>query len=626
MNNPPPETPQDENQIIAERRGKLTALRAAGPAYPNDFRRDALAGELHDAHDATPNEALEPATIRAAVAGRMVLKRVMGKACFATLQDMSGRVQLYVTLDGVGADVLDAFKHWDLGDIVGATGTLFKTRTGELSVKCDSVRLLAKALRPLPEKYHGLSDQEQTYRQRYVDLITNPASRDVFVRRSQIVQAMREFFVTRGYLEVETPMMHPIPGGAAARPFRTHHNALDMDLYLRIAPELYLKRLVVGGFEKVFEINRNFRNEGISTRHNPEFTMLEFYEAYRDYRYLMDLTEELLREVAQDVLGTTTVPYQGTAIDLGKPFDRLTMAQAINRYNPQYALADLDRRDYLKDALATFGTDVFATDGVGLLQLKLFEATTEDKLVQPTFIIAYLTDVSPLARANDTDPTITDRFELFMTGREYANGFSELNDPEDQAARFQAQVDAREAGDEEAMFFDADYLRAMEYGLPPTAGEGIGIDRLVMLLTDSPSIRDVILFPQLKKDLTPGDGQALRHVRGVLSVLLVGARQSHLPASALCRNVARHQGWSSRPWRRAMAGGLPPRRWQATACAWIGHPDVRTQSSRDLHLPVVQPAWRFRDVQGHAYRPHTVHRGGDREREDTRDGYVELYP
>jgi lysyl-tRNA synthetase class 2 len=376
---------------------------------------------------------------------------------------------------------------------------MFKTRTGELSLKVTSLRLLAKALRPLPEKFHGLSDQEQRYRQRYVDLITNAESREVFRRRSQIVQAVREFFVARGYLEVETPMMHPIPGGAAARPFATHHNALDMQLFLRIAPELYLKKLVVGGMEKVFEINRNFRNEGISTRHNPEFTMLEFYEAYQDYRYLMDLTETLFREVAQKVAGTTTVNYQGVAIDLGKPFDRLTMAEAIHKYHPQYPLAELARPEYLRAALAPLDVEVFATDGVGLLQLKLFEATTEDKLVQPTFIVAHPTDVSPLARANDANPAVTDRFELFITGRELANGFSELNDPEDQTARFRGQVEAREAGDEEAMFYDADYIRAMEYGLPPTAGEGIGIDRLVMLLTDSPSIRDVILFPQLKR-------------------------------------------------------------------------------------------------------------------------------
>jgi len=405
-----------------------------------------------------------------------------------------------VTIDGVGPEALEAFKHWDLGDIVAASGTLFKTRTGELSVKATSVRLLTKSLRPLPEKFHGMTDMEQRYRQRYVDLITNPQARDVFVKRSQIVQCIREFFVSRGYLEVETPMMHPIPGGAAARPFATHHNALDMELFLRIAPELYLKRLVVGGLEKVFEINRNFRNEGISTRHNPEFTMLEFYEAYRDYHYLMDLTEELIRETATKVLGTTSIVYQGSEIDLARRFDRLTMAAAIHQYNPEHPPEGLANPDYLREALSRYEVEVFPTDGLGLLQLKLFEETTESKLVQPTFIVAHPTDVSPLARANEANPAITDRFELFITGREMANGFSELNDPEDQAARFQAQVDAREAGDEEAMYYDADYIRAMEYGLPPTAGEGIGIDRLVMLLTDSPSIRDVILFPQLKKE------------------------------------------------------------------------------------------------------------------------------
>ncbi len=492
--------PQDENQIIAERRAKLAALRAAGQAYPNDFRRDALAGDLHARHGGEPNEELEPKGIVVSVAGRMLLKRVMGKACFATLQDMSGRIQLYVTVDGVGQDTLDAFKHWDLGDIVAATGTLFKTRTGELSVKATQVRLLAKGLRPLPEKFHGMTDQEQRYRQRYVDLITNPAARDVFVKRSKIVQAIREFFVARGYLEVETPMMHPIPGGAAARPFVTHHNALDMQLFLRIAPELYLKKLVVGGLEKVFEINRNFRNEGVSTRHNPEFTMIEFYEAYQDYHYLMDLTEALIREVAQKALGTTAITYQGTPIDLAQRFDRLTMAEAIAKYNPEHTAENLSRIDYLEDALARAHVDVLPTDGLGVLQLKLFEENTEHQLVQPTFIVAHPTDVSPLARANEANPAVTDRFELFITGREMANGFSELNDPEDQAARFQAQVTAREAGDEEAMFYDADYIRAMEYGLPPTAGEGIGIDRLVMLLTDTPTIRDVILFPQLKHE------------------------------------------------------------------------------------------------------------------------------
>jgi lysyl-tRNA synthetase class 2 len=490
----------DENRIIAERRAKLVALRAQGNAYPNDFRRSALAGDLHARYDTLDNAALESNPIAVAVAGRLLLKRVMGKACFGTLQDMSGRIQLYVTLDGVGAEVLDGFKHWDLGDIVGATGTLFKTKTGELSVKCDGVRLLAKALRPLPEKFHGMTDTEQRYRQRHVDLIVNPAARDVFVKRSQIVQAIREFFVARGFLEVETPMMHAIPGGAAARPFATHHNALDMPLYLRIAPELYLKRLVVGGFEKVFEINRNFRNEGLSTRHNPEFTMLEFYEAYADYRDLMDLTEVLLREVALRVCGTTSIVYQGETIDLGPPFARMTMAEAIRHHNPEHRDAALDDTATLRGLLEPFDVDVYESDGVGLLQLKLFEATTEEKLLQPTFIVAHPTDVSPLARANDANPAVTDRFELFITGREIANGFSELNDPEDQAARFLAQAKAKEAGDAEAMYYDADYVRALEFGLPPTAGEGIGIDRLVMLLTDTPSIRDVILFPHLRPE------------------------------------------------------------------------------------------------------------------------------
>ena len=490
----------DENQIIAERRAKLRALREHGPAYPNDFERDALAADLHEAHDGQTGEALDAAPVAVAVAGRMVLKRVMGKASFATIQDMSGRIQLYITSDAIGAPAHDAFKHWDLGDIVGARGTLFKTRTGELSVRVAELRLLAKALRPLPEKFHGLTNQEQKYRQRYVDLITSADSRGVFIARSQIVQAIREFFVARGYLEVETPMMHPIPGGAAARPFVTHHNALDTELYLRIAPELYLKRLVVGGLEKVFEINRNFRNEGISTRHNPEFTMLEFYEAYRDYRYLMHLTEELVREVARKVVGNTLVEYQDTPIDLGAPFDRLTMAEAIAKHNTCYPPEQLSRPEFLKASLTSLGVDILPTDGVGVLQLKLFEATTEEKLVQPTFIVAYPTDISPLARANDSNPEVTDRFELFITGREIANGFSELNDPEDQAARFQQQARAKEAGDAEAMHYDADYIRALEYGLPPTAGEGLGIDRLVMLLTDTASIRDVILFPQLKPE------------------------------------------------------------------------------------------------------------------------------
>jgi lysyl-tRNA synthetase, class II len=498
-NHKPGEPPQDENQIVAERRAKLARLRELGPAFPNDFKRKHLAAELHEAHASKTKEDLEaekPGPY--VIAGRMLLKRVMGKASFATLQDMSGRIQIYVNNDVTGAETHEAFKHWDLGDILGVEGTVFKTKTGELTLQATKLRLLSKSLRPLPEKFHGLTDMEQRYRQRYVDLIVNPESRRVFEIRSKLVQAIREFFVARGYLEVETPMMQQIPGGAAARPFKTHHSALDMDMFLRIAPELYLKRLVVGGLEKVFEINRNFRNEGISTRHNPEFTMLEFYEAYQDFNYLMDLTEALLRESAQKVLGTTSLTYQGASVDLAKPFDRLTMAEAIAKYNPQYPLAELAKPQYLKVALAPFDAEVFPTDGLGLLQLKLFEATTEEKLVAPTFIVAHPVDVSPLARANDANPAVTDRFELFITGREIANGFSELNDPEDQAARFSAQARAKEAGDEEAMYYDADYIRALEYGLPPTAGEGIGIDRLVMLFTDSPSIRDVILFPQLK--------------------------------------------------------------------------------------------------------------------------------
>jgi lysyl-tRNA synthetase class 2 len=490
----------DDNQIIAERRAKLKALREQGNPFPNDFDRTDLAADLHAAHEGKSNEQLEAAPTRVAVAGRMMLQRVMGKASFATLQDLSGRIQIYIKRDALGESVYEAFKHWDLGDIVAAEGPLFRTKTGELSVQASSLRLLAKSLRPLPEKFHGLADQEQKYRQRYLDLITNPDSQNVFKMRSKTIQAMRDFFIARGYLEVETPMMQAIPGGAAARPFITHHNALDMDLYLRIAPELYLKRLVVGGFEKVFEINRNFRNEGISTRHNPEFTMLEFYEAYRDYRYLMDLTEELLRSVAQTVLSSTALTYQDGSIDLAKPFDRLTMAEAIAKYNRHYPLHELQKPEYLRVALAPFNVEVFATDGLGLLQLKLFEQTTEAKLVQPTFIVAHPTDVSPLARRNDADPTVTDRFELFIAGREIANGFSELNDPEDQAERFKQQADAKAAGDEEAMFYDADYVRALEYGLPPTAGEGIGVDRLVMLLTNSASIRDVILFPQMRRE------------------------------------------------------------------------------------------------------------------------------
>jgi len=491
---------QDENQIIAERRAKLAEIRQAGNAFPNTFRRDHLAAELHQQFGEFSKEKLEERSITAKVAGRMVLKRVMGKASFATIQDMNGRIQLYISDDHTGETVHAAFKHHDLGDILGAQGTLFKTKTGELSIRVTDLRLLTKSLRPLPEKFHGLTDQEQKYRQRYLDLITNEDTRKVFTIRSKIIQAMREFFVVRDYLEVETPMMHPIPGGATARPFSTHHNALDMALYLRIAPELYLKRLVVGGMEKVFEINRNFRNEGISTRHNPEFTMLEFYEAYQDFTYLMDFTEKLLANVAEKVLGTTQITYQGREIDLAKPFMRLTITQAIQKFHPEYSDTQLKDRDFLINKLQALGIHYNSHDGIGGLQLSLFDETTEHLLFEPTFIVDYPAEVSPLARRNDCNAEITDRFELYIAGREIANGFSELNDPEDQAARFQEQVKAKDAGDAEAMHYDADYIRALEYGLPPTAGEGIGIDRLVMLLTDSPSIRDVILFPQLRRE------------------------------------------------------------------------------------------------------------------------------
>jgi lysyl-tRNA synthetase class 2 len=491
---------QDDNQIIAERRAKLNAIREQGVAFPNDFERKHLSGNLHAEYGEMTHDELEAAQIHVAVAGRMMLKRVMGKASFATIQDMGGKIQLFISNGDTGEEAHNAFKHFDLGDIVGAAGMLFKTKTGELSVRVTQVRLLTKALRPLPEKFHGLTDQEQKYRQRYLDLITNEESRKVFLTRTRIIQAIRDFFIRHDYLEVETPMMHPIPGGASAKPFVTHHNALDMQMFLRIAPELYLKRLVVGGFEKVFEVNRNFRNEGLSTRHNPEFTMLEFYEAYRDYKYLMDFTERLFREVAQKVLGRTLITYQGKELDLGKPFHRLTMVQAIQKYHPQFTDAQLNNRDFLINELVDLKAKYKPEDGVGGLQLSLFEELAESHLFEPTFIIDYPIEVSPLARSSDARPDITERFELFIVGREIANGFSELNDAEDQAARFDAQVAAKDAGDEEAMFKDNDYVRALEYGLPPTAGQGIGIDRLVMLLTDSASIRDVILFPHMRPE------------------------------------------------------------------------------------------------------------------------------
>ncbi|OWW22289.1 lysine--tRNA ligase [Noviherbaspirillum denitrificans] len=496
---------QDENSIIAERRGKLAALREQGSAFPNDFRPEHKAADLHAQYGELENDTLEAEPIKVSVAGRMMLKRVMGKASFATLQDSSGqkangRIQLYITNDNAGEETHARFKHYDLGDILGAEGLLFKTKTGELSIKVTGLRLLTKSLRPLPDKFHGLHDQETKYRQRYVDLIMSEDTRRVFKERTAAMSSMRRFMAEHGFMEVETPMLHPIPGGAAAKPFITHHNALDMEMFLRIAPELYLKRLVVGGFDRVFEINRNFRNEGVSPRHNPEFTMMEFYAAYVDYKWLMDFTEAVIRQAAVDAHGTACLTYQGRELDLSKPFERLTIVGAINKYAPGYTDEQLHDAAFLRTELKKFGVEPLANAGIGALQLALFEETAESQLWNPTYIIDYPIEVSPLARASDSVPGITERFELFITGREIANGFSELNDPEDQAARFHAQVAAKDAGDEEAMFFDADYIRALEYGLPPTGGCGIGIDRLMMLITDSPNIRDVILFPHLRRE------------------------------------------------------------------------------------------------------------------------------
>jgi lysyl-tRNA synthetase class 2 len=500
----------DENHVIAERREKLKTIRLAsqnngGVAFPNDFKPQHKAADLAAAHSQKENEAFEAAPVNVVVAGRMMLKRVMGKASFATIQDGSGenagaRIQLYVAKDMIGDDVYEQFKRWDLGDFLGATGYLFKTKTGELSIKVTEIRLLAKSLRPLPEKYHGLQDQEIKYRQRYVDLITSEETRATFVARSKVVSAIRNFMIQNEFLEVETPMLHPIPGGASAKPFMTHHNALDMQMFMRIAPELYLKRLVVGGFERVFEMNRNFRNEGLSVRHNPEFTMMEFYAAYTDYHWLMDFTEATIRAAAIAARGTAVLTYDGKEVDLSKPFERLTIVGAIQKYAPQYSLAQLNDTAFLRAEIMKHGTKPFDHAGLGSLQLSLFEETAESQLWQPTYIIDYPVEVSPLARASDKNPEITERFELFITGREFANGFSELNDAEDQAARFSAQMKAKEAGDAEAMYYDADFIRALEYGMPPAGGCGIGIDRLVMLITDSPSIRDVILFPHMRPE------------------------------------------------------------------------------------------------------------------------------
>ena len=490
----------DENRYIEQRREKLGRLRQLGQAYPNGFHREDFAADIHASYDAKSKQELEDLGVTVKLAGRMMLQRDKGKVIFCDLQDMSGKIQIFVRQDAIGDETFDAFKHADIGDIFGVTGTVFKTNTGELSIRVQTLQLLTKSLRPLPEKFHGLTDTEQKYRQRYVDLIMNEDSRRVFSIRSRTVNFIRQYMIDAGFIEVETPMMQVIPGGAVARPFITHHNALDMELYLRIAPELYLKRLVVGGIEQVFEINRSFRNEGLSTRHNPEFTMLEFYQAYADYEDFIDLTEDMMRRLVHTVLGSGRITYQGEEYDLDQPFSRMTVAESILHYNPGLDTERLQDLDYCRQAAEDLGIKPEAGWGAGKLQVEIFEKTVEDRLKQPTFITGYPTEVSPLSRANDDNPFISDRFEMFIGGRELANGFSELNDPEDQAERFRRQVAEKEAGDEEAMHFDADYIRALEYGMPPAAGEGVGIDRLVMLLTDSPSIRDVILFPHMRPE------------------------------------------------------------------------------------------------------------------------------
>ncbi|WP_439887773.1 lysine--tRNA ligase [Pseudomonas sp. MBLB4123] len=488
------ELQQEENKLIAQRKEKLAALREQGNAFPNDFRRTCYCADLQKQYVDASKEALAEAAIPVKVAGRIMLNR----GAFMVIQDMSGRIQVYVNRKTLPAETLEAVKHWDLGDIIAAEGTLARSGKGDLYVEMTDVRLLTKSLRPLPDKFHGLTDTEQRYRQRYVDLMVNEEVRHSFRVRSQVIAHIRNFLMQRDFLEVETPMLQSIPGGAAAKPFETHHNALDMQMFLRIAPELYLKRLVVGGFEKVFEINRNFRNEGVSTRHNPEFTMLEFYQAYADYEDNMDLTEELFRELAQLVLGSTDVPYQGKVFHFGEPFARLSVFESILKFNPEISASDLRDIDKARAIAKAAGAKVLGFEGLGKLQVMIFEELVEHKLEQPTFITQYPFEVSPLARRNDQDPSVTDRFELFIGGREIANAYSELNDAEDQAERFMAQVADKDAGDDEAMHYDADFVRALEYGMPPTAGEGIGIDRLVMLLTDAPSIRDVILFPHMR--------------------------------------------------------------------------------------------------------------------------------
>ncbi|HEC27578.1 MAG TPA: lysine--tRNA ligase [Gammaproteobacteria bacterium] len=497
------DTTQNENEQIKLRREKLTAMRESGTnPFPNDFRRNIVAAEILARYEGKENEELEDEQVRVKVAGRMMSRRIMGKASFAHVEDMSGRIQLYVQRDSLPDGFYNTcFKKWDIGDIIGVEGVLFRTKTGELTIRVDDIQLLVKSLRPLPEKYHGLTDLEMRYRQRYVDLIMSQASRDSFRKRTRIISLIREYLADRDFLEVETPMMQAVPGGAAARPFKTFHNALNIDLFMRIAPELYLKRLVVGGFERVFEINRNFRNEGLSTRHNPEFTMVEFYQAYADYKELMDLTEDMLRHITETIQNNNTVvSYQGDEYDFGKPFTRMTVKEAVLKYNKQLSADQLEDKDALRKYAESLKIPLRDSYGAGKLLIEIFEKTGEHLLKDPTFITAYPVEVSPLSRRNDEDPDVTDRFELFIGGREIANGFSELNDPEDQVERFRDQLKQKEEGDEEAMSYDADFIRALEHGMPPTAGEGIGIDRLVMLFTDSPSIRDVLLFPHMRPE------------------------------------------------------------------------------------------------------------------------------
>ena len=490
--------PEDENEIIAQRRAKLKELRLQGNPFPNDFRRTDLALALHELYEQKSKDELADATIETKVAGRIMLRRMMGKASFLTIQDRSGRVQIYVRQNDVGDAVYQEFSKWDIGDIVGVVGIVMKTNKGELSVHASEIRLLTKSLRPMPEKYAGLTDTQTRYRQRYLDLMMNEETRDVFIKRSKIINSIRQFFIEREFMEVETPMMQAIPGGAAAAPFVTHYNALGINMYLRVAPELNLKRLVVGGFERVFEINRNFRNEGMSAKHSPEFTMLEFYWAYADFNELMDLTEAMFRQIAEQVLGTTQFPYKDAQLDFGVPFKRMTMSEAVLEFNPQIKAEQLSDLEQLQQLAKSLSLEVNDAWGAGRIVMEIFEATVEEKIEQPVFITQHPIEVSPLARRNDTNPEMTDRFELFCMGKEIANGFSELNDAEDQAERFRQQVVAKDAGDEEAMHYDEDYVTALEYGLPPTAGEGVGIDRLVMLLTNSPSIRDVVLFPHMR--------------------------------------------------------------------------------------------------------------------------------